>query len=66
MKVQNKLIYNNDHFPIAVFKIIYVITRLRGEAILYISIRRRYRSYSLVAKLLDYLSDLYKILLLII
>ena len=66
MRILNKLNHNNNHYPLELFKIAYIITRLERETSQHVSIRRRYRSYSTVNELLDHLVDLYEVSLFII
>ena len=60
MRIQDKLTHNGDHFLTESFKIVYVITRLGGEAAGSTSLRRRQRLYSSVSDLLSHLSDSYE------
>ena len=66
MRILNKLDHNTNHYSLESFKIAYIIARLGGEASQHVSVRRRYRSYSIVNELLDYLIDLYEVSLFII
>ena len=66
MRIQDKLTHNGDHFLTDTFKITYVIARLREKINHHISIRRRYRLYPTTDVLLDYLSNIYEVLLFII
>ena len=66
MRIQDKLDHNDDHYPLELFKIAYIIVRLERETSQHVSIRRRYRSYSTVNELLDHLIDLYEVSLFII
>ena len=66
MRIQDKLNHNDNHYPLESFKIAYIIARLEGETSQYVSIKRRYRSYSIVNELLDHLVDLYEVSLFII
>ena len=61
MRMQDKLNHNDDHYPLELFKIAYIIARLGGETSQHVSIKRRYRSYSIVNELLDHLVDLYEV-----
>ncbi len=61
LRITDKLTHNGDHFPTESFKIAYIITRLGGEIIKYISLRRRLRPYTTVDELLGHLSDIYEI-----
>ena len=61
MRIQDKLVYNDDYYPTESFKIVYIITRLGGDVSGHVSIRRRFTPYDSVNDLLDYLTDLYEV-----
>ena len=64
----NKFCYNVDHFTKTIdedresFKITYIISRLSKKANTQTLWRRQYKLYRLTTKLLNHLTDLYKIL----
>ena len=59
--IQEKLTHNSDHYPSESFnKVVYVMTRLGGEASKHTTLKRRQKALS-SNELLDMLSDLYRL-----
>lgn len=44
LRIQDQLIHNGDHYPYETFKLVYIMTRLCGEASKHVTLKRRRKS----------------------